>query len=203
MKKSKFCHFLLRLMGFRVDTTNLPEVDKFVLVFVPHTSLSDFPIGWLALKAMGVKTAFVMKKEAFFFPVKYIFKAMGAIPIDRQHGAHFPEMAAEIIKKEEKIAFLISPEGTRTRVEKWKRGFYRIAQLADVPLYLGHLDYRSRTGGIGPRFDITGDYEADLKQIMPYYYGMQGRNKGQFHLENEPYAHPNWLNKKKDFYVTD
>ncbi|MCQ2271623.1 MAG: 1-acyl-sn-glycerol-3-phosphate acyltransferase [Bacteroidales bacterium] len=203
MKKSKFCHFLTKIMGFRIDTVNLPKDKKYVLVFVPHTSLSDFPVGWLALKAMGVKTAFVMKKEAFFFPVKYLFKAMGAIPIDRQHGARFPEMAAEIIKNEEQIAFLISPEGTRKRVERWKRGFYRIAQLADVPIYLGHLDYRSKTAGIGPKIEPSGDYEADLQKIMPYYYGMQGLNKGQFNFENEPYAHPAWLKKKKDFYVTD
>ena len=97
----KLCHILLKLMGYRIDTVNIaPEAKKCVLVFAPHTSLSDFIIGWMALKDMGVKTAFVMKKEAFFFPIKYIFKAMGGVPVDRQHGAHFPEFAAELIKAE-------------------------------------------------------------------------------------------------------
>ena len=60
----KFCHIMLKLMGYKIDTVNIaPEAKKCVLVFAPHTSLSDFLIGWMALKDMGVKTAFVMKKE--------------------------------------------------------------------------------------------------------------------------------------------
>ena len=136
-----------------------------------------------------------MKKEAFFFPVKYIFKAMGAVPVDRQHGAHFPEFAADLIKNSDEIAFLISPEGTRKRVDKWKKGFYKIAQLADVPLLLGYLDYRSKRGGVGPVIYPSGDYEKDLETIQPYYYGMHGLKKGRFHLEDKPYAHPDWLEK--------
>lgn len=192
----KFCHILLKLMGYTIDTVNIPqEIKKCVLVFAPHTSLSDFLIGWMALKEMGVKTTFAMKKEAFFFPVKYIFKAMGAIPIDRQHGAHFPEFAANLINTQEEIAFLISPEGTRKRVEKWKRGFYKTAQLANVPLVLGYLDYRSKRGGVGPAMYITGDYEKDMEKIQPFYFGMHGLNKGQFNLEEKTYAHPEWLKK--------
>lgn len=190
----KFCHFILKLIGFTADTVNIvPEIKKCVIVFAPHTSLSDFVVGWMALKEMGIKTAFVMKKEAFFFPVKYIFKAMGAIPVDRQHGARFPEFAADFIKNHDEIAFLISPEGTRKRVDKWKKGFYKIAQLADVPLVLGHLDYRSKRAGVGPAFYISGDYNKDLETIQQYYYGMRGLNKGQFNLEDMPYAHPEWL----------
>lgn len=116
----KFCHILLKLMGYTIDTVNIPqEIKKCVLVFAPHTSLSDFLIGWMALKEMGVKTTFVMKKEAFFFPVKYIFKAMGAIPIDRQHGAHFPEFAANLINTRKKSLFSFR----RKEHEKgWKNG---------------------------------------------------------------------------------
>lgn len=183
-------------MGYTIDTVNIPpEIKKCIIVFAPHTSLSDFLIGWMALKEMGVKTTFVMKKEAFFFPVKYIFKAMGAIPIDRQHGARFPEFAAELIKSQDEIAFLISPEGTRKRVERWKRGFYKTAQLANIPLVLGYLDYRSKRGGVGPAMYITGDYDKDLETIQSYYFGMYGLNKGQFNLEDKPYAHPEWLKK--------
>ncbi|MBO6050661.1 MAG: 1-acyl-sn-glycerol-3-phosphate acyltransferase [Bacteroidales bacterium] len=192
----KFCHIMLKLMGYKIDTVNIaPEAKKCVLVFAPHTSLSDFLIGWMALKDMGVKTAFVMKKEAFFFPVKYIFKAMGAVPVDRQHGAHFPEFAADLIKNTDEIAFLIAPEGTRTRVDKWKKGFYKIAQLAEVPLLLGYLDYRSKRGGVGPVIYPSGDYEKDMEIIQPYYYGMHGLKKGRFNLEDKPYAHPDWLKK--------
>lgn len=192
----KFSNWLLKLMGYQIDTINIPpEARKCVLVFAPHTSLSDFPIGWLSLKAMGVKTNFVMKKEAFFFPVKYLFKAMGAIPVDRQHGTNFPSIAADIIRKRDEIAFLIAPEGTRTRVDNWKRGFYIIAQKAQVPIVVGYLDYRSKRGGLDAIIYPSGDYEKDLEEIQKCYYGMHGYNKGQFNLEDKPYVHPEWLKK--------
>jgi len=133
-------------MGYRIDTVNIaPEAKKCVLVFAPHTSLSDFIIGWMALKDMGVKTAFVMKKEAFFFPIKYIFKAMGGVPVDRQHGAHFPEFAAELIKNSDEIAFLISPEGTRKRVDKWKKGFLQDCPIGRSTLVVGLFGLSQQT----------------------------------------------------------
>lgn len=190
----KICHFILRMLGYEIDTVNIPpEARKCVLIFAPHTSLSDFPIGWMALKAMGVKTNFVMKKEAFFFPVKYIFKVMGAIPVDRQHGTTFPAIASKIIQSQDEIAFLIAPEGTRSLVKNWKKGFYIIAERANVPMVIGYLDYRSKRGGLGPVIYPSGNYEEDLNVIQDYYKGMYGRHKGQFNLEDYPYAHPDWL----------
>jgi len=38
----------------------------------------------------------------------------------------------------------ISPEGTRSRVEKWKTGFYYIAQKANVPIVLMYMDYKKK-----------------------------------------------------------
>jgi hypothetical protein len=45
------------------------------------------------------------------------------------------------------------------------------------------LDYRNRKGGIGPVFELTGNYEADLQEIQKFYHGMRGRRKGCFNLE--------------------
>ncbi|MDD4395544.1 MAG: 1-acyl-sn-glycerol-3-phosphate acyltransferase [Bacteroidales bacterium] len=190
--------FLLKLMRYHIDTVNVPpEAQKCVLLFAPHTSYSDFIIGRMSLSAMGVKTIFLIKKEAFFFPLGTILRALGGMPVDRKNVRKFPVYAAEFIKKHDRIAFLLSPEGTRKLNSNWKKGFYFIAQEANVPIALGYLDYHTRRGGIGKIFYPTGDYDKDIVTIQEFYYGMCGRNKGHFNLENQPYAHPEWLKKSK------
>ena len=189
-----FCKIILKLLRIKIDTINIaPEARKCVLLFAPHTSFTDFLVGKMALITMGVKTTFLMKKEAFFFPLGPILKKMGGMPVDRKHVKKFPIIAANYIKEQEEIAFLISPEGTRKLNPNWKKGFYYIAQEAGVPILLGYLDYKSRRGGVGPVYYPTGDYEKDLAEMEKYYYGMHGLHKGKFNLEDKPYAHPDWL----------
>ncbi|MEG1555124.1 MAG: 1-acyl-sn-glycerol-3-phosphate acyltransferase [Bacteroidales bacterium] len=190
----KLNQFILKLFRYKIDTINIPpETKKCVLAFAPHTSISDFIVGRMALSAMGVKTVFVIKKEAFWFPLGNLLRALGGIPVDREHVKKFPVFAAHLIESHDEIAFLIAPEGTRSLVNNWKKGFYYIAQQANVPIVLGYLDYRSRRGGIGGVFYLTGNVEKDMEEIKKFYYGMYGLNRGQFNLEDCPYAHPDWL----------
>ena len=42
----------------------------------------------------------------------------------------------------------ITPEGTRSRTDYWKSGFYRIAVAGSLPVGLGYIDYATRTVGI-------------------------------------------------------
>jgi 1-acyl-sn-glycerol-3-phosphate acyltransferase len=181
----KIAILLLNLFRFKIDLVNIPpETKKCVFAFAPHTSWTDFVIGKLAFVAMGVKVVFLIKKEAFFFPLNYILYAVGGYPVDRKNAKRFTDSVANIIKKEKEIGLLIAPEGTRKYVTTWKKGFYYIATKAEVPIILCYIDYRSRCGGIGPVFYPTGDYEQDLPKIQQFFYGMKGIYKGAFHLEN-------------------
>lgn len=193
---------LLKLCGFRVSgfTTEEfhqnPDLKKCVVIMAPHTSIADFFIGRQVIKYLKLKMVMAMKKEFFVFPFKPFLKKVGCVPVDRQHALHFADFAVDLIKNRDEIAFIICPEGTRTLVPKWKRGFYQIAEKAGVPICVSHINFRSRTAGIGKVFYPTGDYEKDLAEIEQYYYGMHGKNKGWFNLEDkEPYAHPEWLKR--------
>ena len=192
----KICHLILRIFRYHIDVVNIPKQKKYVLVFAPHTSMLDFVIGWMSLKAMGVPTLFLIKSEAFFFPLGNLLKKLGGVPVNRKNAARFYLYAAEIIAERENVALLVAPEGMRRRNPKWKKGFYYIAKEADVPVMLGYLDYRSRRGGIGPEFPLTDNADHDIAEIKKYYYGMQGRYKGCFDLEDFPYAHPEWQEKR-------
>jgi XTP/dITP diphosphohydrolase len=190
--------FLLTLFGYKIDWVNIPpEAKKCVLLFAPHTSMLDFVIGKMALVAMGVKTVFLIKKEAFFFPLGQLLKALGGMPVDRKHVRKFPLFVADLINNSDEIAFLVAPEGTRKRTPEWKKGFYFIAQQANVPIVLGYLDYVSRRGGVGHAFWPTGNVREDVAEMQKYYYGLRGRYKGLFNLEEKPYAHPEWLTEKQ------
>lgn len=191
----KICYLILRMLGYRIDLVNIPKQKKYVLVFAPHTSMLDFIIGWMALRSMGVPTLFLIKSEAFFFPLGALLKKLGGVPVNRKNASRFYLYAAEIIRERENVALLVAPEGMRKKNPKWKKGFYYIAKEAHVPVMLGYLDYRSRRGGIGAEFPLTDDADHDIAEIKKYYYGMRGRYKGCFDLEEMPYAHEEWVNE--------
>jgi 1-acyl-sn-glycerol-3-phosphate acyltransferase len=180
----KLCLLVLKLLNYKIDLVNIPKEKKYVLIFVPHTSWTDFAIGKIALSAMGIHTTFLIKKELFFFPLGVYLRYLGGYPVNRKHTKNLTDILALYIKEKDEIAFLITPEGTRKRVDIWKRGFYHIALKAGVPIALAYLDYNIRKGGVGPVFYPTGDYEADLQEIEKFYYGMKGRKKGRFNLKN-------------------
>ncbi len=179
-----FCILFLKALRYKIDMENIPSEKKYVLLFAPHTSWSDFLIGKAALTAMGIKTVFLIKKEAFFFPMGILLRWVGGYPVDRQRAANLTTKISHLIKEKDEIALLIAPEGTRGYAPKWKKGFYYIAQKAEVPIALGYLDYETKKGGIGPVFYTSGDYSCDLETIQDFYNGMCGRRKGKFNLED-------------------
>jgi 1-acyl-sn-glycerol-3-phosphate acyltransferase len=80
----------------------------------------------------------------------------------------------QAIKESEQFHLMITPEGTRNKVNEWKRGFYHIARGAGVPVVLAILDGAQRTVRVGLLVDLTEDIEADMKRIQGYYRGMVG-----------------------------
>jgi len=181
----KICLLLLRLLNYKLDLLHIPKEKKYVLIFAPHTSWTDFAVGKIALTAMGVKPKILIKKEIFFFPFGLFLTYIGGYPVNRKHSKNLTDKIAEYIKAKDDVVFLISPEGTRKKIETWKRGFYYIALKAKVPIALGYLDYRNKTGGIGPVFYPTGNYEEDLQEIKKFYRGMRGKRKKRFFLEEK------------------
>jgi 1-acyl-sn-glycerol-3-phosphate acyltransferase len=63
----------------------------------------------------------------------------------------------------------LAAEGTRSRGEYWKSGFYRIAQQTGLPITLAFLDAPSRTVGWGPTFTPSGNVRADMDLVRAFY----------------------------------
>ncbi len=171
--------FLLRLFGWKgVVEVEIPP--KCVICVAPHTSNWDLIIGRVFYASVKGKPHFLMKKEWFFFPLNYLFKALGGIPVDRKKKSFITEQMIEEFKQRDHFQLAISPEATRKKNPNWKSGFYYIALGAGVPVSLAHIDYGLKEVGICRNFYPTGDEVADIDEIKQYYKGFRGRFPEQF-----------------------
>ena len=96
------------------------------------------------------------------------------IAVDRSKANDRVAQLATLYGTREELVILIPPEGTRSRVERWKSGFYYIALGAGVPIQLGFIDAGRRQLGFGPLFRPTGDFAADLAHIQAFYGDKKG-----------------------------
>ena len=166
--------FILFIAGWTA-VGGAPSVPKAVYIAAPHTSNWD-GIWALTFKvAVGIDVKFFAKDSWFWFPLDILLRALGGIPLNRSRANSAVSRAVEMFATHDSFYFGLAPEGTRSLRDGWKTGFYRIAIEANVPIYLGFLDYPSKRVGVGARLDPTGDMEADLKVCADFYAGIEAR----------------------------
>ena len=169
------CIAYLKLTGWRMQG-DWPAIDKMVLVAAPHTSNWD---GLQMLVAAGyyrIRLRWMGKKSLTTGPFGWIIKAFGCVPIDRSQSNDVVKTMADAIGASRTMVLAIPPDGTRSRVDEWKSGFYHIAVAANVPIVLSVLDYKSKTMSIAGVVHPSGDYEADLPVIRSYYANAVGKH---------------------------
>ena len=173
----------LKMRGFSF-VGKFPEgVKKSVIISAPHTCIEDFFIGRSFFWMEGREVKFLVKKEFFKPIIGYLLKKMGGIPVDRSRGNNMVVKTSAVFRQYDELHIVITPEGTRKRVDRWKRGFYYIAELAQVPVVLGFIDFKTKRCGYGPVLVPSGDFDKDWPMIEDFYRGMQGKTPGRFNLE--------------------
>jgi 1-acyl-sn-glycerol-3-phosphate acyltransferase len=170
---------ILALFGWRLVGA-LPATPKYVIIAAPHTSNWDFIVAILAAAAFGLRINFMMKDELFRPAWGWFFRALGGIPINRRSNNNVVQQMVQRFAERERLALVIPPEGTRSKVTKWKTGFYYIALGAGVPILLGFADFARKQVGFGPLITPTGDIEADLAGIRAFYSGIVGKRPELF-----------------------
>ena len=176
---TRIASILLKLLGWKVDLI-ITVPDKCVLIGAPHTSNWDFPYGILALTSMGIRFNWVGKHTLFKPPMGWIFKQIGGISINRSFSKSFMMSIIALFGEREEFILAIAPEGTRSKTDYWKAGFYSIANKASVPIVLGCIDYSKKKIEIGEKLMPTGNLEQDSTFISNYYMERQGK-----HPENQ------------------
>lgn len=171
----KFIRFLLRLFGWKIDKTPPDGEKKFVVVVGPHTSNWDFVLGKLAFRTYGLNSKFLIKKEAFVFGFGWLLKKMGGIPVDRKKNNNLTDYAVKLFKESDELVLVFTPEGTRKYNPNWKKGFYYIAQQANVPIYIAYIDYEKKIGGFHSKLIPTGNVEKDIQYIKDILKNYKGK----------------------------
>jgi 1-acyl-sn-glycerol-3-phosphate acyltransferase len=185
MAAKRFARTVVKIMGWHLIGSFPPDAKKLLVIAAPHTSIMDFIMGWLGLHSFGISAKFVIKKEFFFFPVGPIIRALGAIPVKR--GDRHNDMVAQMVteyKKRDSFFLVITPEGTRKKVKRWKKGFYQIATEAKVPVVVSTVDYGKKQLGPLWIFEPTGDFDADMLKVKACYVGVKAKHPEGFTTES-------------------
>lgn len=170
---------LLKFLGWTlVFPPDAPN--KSVICIAPHTSTADFFVGKLYYMAVGRTSHFMMKKEFFVFPLGWLLRKMGGVPIDRSRRGSMVNSIVDAFARKKKMSIAITPEGTRRAVRQWKTGFYRIALGAGVPIQLAMLDFGNKRVGIFETFYPTGNEEEDIRYIRSKYSKEQAKYPDKF-----------------------
>lgn len=116
----------------------------------------------------------LIKQEFFKGPLAPLLRATGGIPLDRENPGETIRALLKEAEGHDAFRLTLAAEGTRSKGEYWKSGFYRIAQQTGLPIVLGFVDGPTRTLGIGPSLMPSGDVVADMDRVRAFYADKQG-----------------------------
>ena len=167
---------ILKLKGWKI-TGERPAIKKYVMIAAPHTTNWDFFYGLLMILYFKSEVHWMGKKQIFRFPFGWLMKWFGGVPVDRSRSNNLVQAVVDEFNKSESLVITVPPEGSRSKVDSWKTGFYYIAAGAGVPILLAFLDYDKKTGGYGTLFMPTNDIESDMIKIRGFYKDIRGKHK--------------------------
>lgn len=168
-----FSRFILKIFGWKVICT-VPDYPKCIICVAPHTSNWDFVLGKFAYWSVGRQAGFLMKETWFFFPMKYLLRALGGIPVPRKRGSSLSETIIKKFNASDKMTLAITPEGTRSKVTEWRTGFLHIAYEAHIPIVLGAIDAENKLIHLQKSYTPTCDINTDMRAIKNYYRQFKG-----------------------------
>jgi len=166
---------LLAFFGWRIEY-DAPNLPKLLLIGAPHTSNWDFVLTLVTFFALSVRISWMAKHTFFRWPFKGILAWLGGIPVNRNSKHGVVDQTVQAFDTRDKFILALTPEGTRTKVNKWKTGFYHMAQGARVPIVLVRFDYGRKVLGVGPTIEPSGDLTADMTQIQAVFAPIKGKN---------------------------
>lgn len=165
-----------KVTGWKIKG-RLPDEKKFVLIVAPHTSMWDYFVGLAGRSLFRLKSNFLVKDSLYKMPVVgWFLKVTGGYGVDRSKHTGMVDQAVELFNKKERFVLTITPEGTRSLVDKWRTGFYWTAVKAKVPIVMVGFDYENRVVEMRPPFYPTGDIEKDMKTMMDYFRTIKGKH---------------------------
>jgi 1-acyl-sn-glycerol-3-phosphate acyltransferase len=167
-----------KVRKFKVHPPELPIPAKCVVIAYPHTTNWDFPAALHVGTQSGVDIKWLGKRQLFRGPMGPIMRRLGGVSVERSANQGLVASLAAEFARVDSLALVVPAEGTRSKVEYWKSGFYRIAQAAGVPIVCAFVDGSTNSGGFGLVLTPTGDVKSDMDKIRAFYAGRTGLKPG-------------------------
>ena len=175
----------MRILGWTFEGS-LPRERKFVAIGYPHTTNWDFFIFLAALHHFDLHVRFLGAGGLFIGPFGWFLERIGGIPVDASSKGALVTAAVDAFDDADEMVLVLSPEGTRAAGSKWKSGFWRIADAADVPVVFAWIDGPSKRVGLGPAARVDGDPDAFMavaRDVYGHKRGIKPANRGPIELE--------------------
>ncbi len=178
-------YILYNILGWKINGV-FPDIKKSILIIAPHTSVWDWLILKLFLNQIGVKYKILYKKDFFVFPMNIVMKPLGSIPVERKGKRNnLIFQIAGLFYNNEELCIVLSPEGTRHKVTRWKKGFYYISKRTNVPIIVGYIDYTKKEIGIKGVIQETENIKKVMQEINGLYQYVGAKHPEKFSLDIE------------------
>ena len=162
-------------IGWQLEGRFPSGLPKKIIIVAPHTSSMDFPIGILVKFWLDIRASFYAKEELFTGLLGWILKSLGGLPVDRSKNNNLVGQAVADFNNKSHHVMLITPEGTRKKVDKFKSGFYHIALKANVPIIPIAFDYGRKVIKIFPAYQVKGEGVKEIEKIRQLFKGIKGK----------------------------
>jgi 1-acyl-sn-glycerol-3-phosphate acyltransferase len=165
----KLCAFILyRLLGWTIEGEIPRDHPRLVLLCLPHTSNWDFVMAMLFLKAENLQLTIFGKDGFYFFPLTILYKYFSVVPISRRKNSNFVEQAAKLYDHDVGLWTGMAPEGTRSKMNSLKSGYYHLAKTADVWVTVLGMDYSRKELVIKLPRPVLESFEADQADLIEF-----------------------------------
>ncbi len=158
---------LFKGLGWKLSG-EFPNHPKMIVALAPHTSNIDFLLAAGVFLGHGLQVSYLAKQSLFRFPLGVLMSALGGIPVDQKSAQGLVEQMATRFNNTSKLVLGITPEGTRGKVEEWKRGFALIAQAANVPILPAIADYKTKVVRLEKLITNVQDTEYVLRTMKSF-----------------------------------
>lgn len=164
---------ILKILGWKVVLQgDINSLNRCILVVAPHTHNMEYILGNLAYWTLEKPLKIIIKDAHTKAWYGSLVRGLGGIGIDRSQKNDLINFVANEFKKDD-FSLVITPEGTRSWVPKWRKGFYHMALAAKVPIVLAAGDFKRNIVYLGYTIPYerleTASFIEIMEEIQNYY----------------------------------
>lgn len=172
-------HFLawwfFKVRGWKIEGSFPYSLKQSVIIAGPHTHNVDFFLGLAVRKKLHFEFVQFLGKKELFNPITgWFFRLLGGHPVNRGKKNNMVDQVVALYHKHERFHIALSPEGTRTKVFKFRTGFYHIAKNAKVPILMVGFDFGQRRVVFADPIFPTDNEQADMRLIVDFFKHFKG-----------------------------